>query len=285
MNTLIDFKKLRQFCKMEVSEFQKFADTSIPTLYGVGDLYFKDNNSNVLAVGHLDTVFPDPNDGYCLFSTNKRYVYSPRLDDRLGVYIILDILPKLGINVDVLLTSDEEQCQSTAQDYEFWENKKQYNWIVEFDRAGMDVVNYQYGSKKFNNLLSRYFPSIQAGTYTDICELEGLKVKAFNVGIAYYYQHSPACYADLSQTEKQLERFTRFFWDNKDKKLSHSIQYARTKNVKYTTSKLDKFGIENEKCSICGEYLVYTKEFDSGKCEYCLEWEKVNKRLNDEESS
>ena len=41
-------------------------------------------------------------------------VHSGALDDRLGAYIILDLLPKLGINVDVLLTVGEEQGRSTA---------------------------------------------------------------------------------------------------------------------------------------------------------------------------
>ncbi|MCP6726064.1 hypothetical protein NL526_28810, partial [Klebsiella pneumoniae] len=65
-------------------------------------------------------------------------------DDRLGLYYIMEILPSLGINVDVLLTTDEEIGQSSASEFKKAEGK-QYNWMFMFDRHGYgNVVMYQY---------------------------------------------------------------------------------------------------------------------------------------------
>jgi hypothetical protein len=102
--------------------------------------FYKDNGSNTLAVAHLDTV---QKRGWCELTqlSHDTLVFSPKLDDRLGAYVILELLPKLGINVDVLLTTDEESSNSTAMEFK---TQKQYNWMVEFDRAGRDAVLYQY---------------------------------------------------------------------------------------------------------------------------------------------
>ena len=37
--------------------------------------------------------------------------FAPQLDDRLGVYCLLGLLPKMGIQLDILLTTGEEHCQ------------------------------------------------------------------------------------------------------------------------------------------------------------------------------
>src|SRR5215469_11790126 len=66
---------------------------------GPSDYYhFRDNGSSVLAVAHLDTVVR-PKNRIPRFSNTERgpMVTSGALDDRLGAYVILCLLPRLGI--------------------------------------------------------------------------------------------------------------------------------------------------------------------------------------------
>jgi hypothetical protein len=67
-------------------------------------------------------------------------VFNVKLDDRLGVYTCLIICGR-GLKFDVLLTEDEEIGQSTAS---FSETNKDYNWMFQFDRQGVQTVMYQY---------------------------------------------------------------------------------------------------------------------------------------------
>src|SRR3954465_12674834 len=84
--------------------------------------YRKTKGATVLAVAHCDFVDCDSSH----FFAKDGIVWSSRLDDRLGVYTILDVLPMLGINVDVLLTDGEESCNSTARYFDVKEHD--YKW-------------------------------------------------------------------------------------------------------------------------------------------------------------
>ena len=119
----IDYKKLKDHCVKPLedyfTEYKKFTKGN-----KTGRYIHIDNNSKVLAVAHLDTVFPESKDFVKYRVLGSDYVFSPNLDDRLGVYTILDYLPKHGINMDILLTENEEKCLSSA--YNFKTSKK-YN--------------------------------------------------------------------------------------------------------------------------------------------------------------
>jgi hypothetical protein len=161
-----------------------------------GPYYHHKHGSKVLGVAHLDTVMSARpiKDG--------KFVCCPQLDDRLGVYCLLDWLPRMGIQLDVLLTTGEEHCRSTAAHFQ-----GEYNWIAEFDRAGNDVVFYQY----HDDFAPWWSGRIGHGSYSDIVDMEALGVCAVNIGIGYQFQHTMECYADLRETEKQLKRFGKFF--------------------------------------------------------------------------
>src|SRR3990167_3487637 len=86
---------------------------------------FKDNNAPVLFVGHLDShSYADH--FYVNRISGGHLIMAAQLDDRLGVHIGLDILPRLGVKTDILLTTDEEKGGSTS---EYFVPTKQYNWI------------------------------------------------------------------------------------------------------------------------------------------------------------
>lgn len=141
------------------------------------------------------------------------------LDDRLGVYTILHLLPRLGILTDVLLTTDEEIGQTTA--FEF-ETDKQYDHIIEFDRAGTDVVCYQYTDEGLDQRIRNAGARPGEGIYSDIAELEHLQAKACNWGIGYQDYHSPRAHAWLEDTFKQVARYETFYHQNEGIYLPHS---------------------------------------------------------------
>ena len=184
----------------------------------------KDNGASVLAVAHTDyVVYDKPR------VTGQR-VHAGQLDDRLGCAIIMDLLPRLGIPVDVLLTDAEEIGQSTAADFS---PEKTYNWIVEFDRRGTSVVSYEYQDDTLDSLLESVGFATDWGSFSDICRLDHLGVKGFNVGVDYHGEHTSNCYADLLNTWEHVCKFVKFYRKFSDIKLNHSGSTTRSRYGRY----------------------------------------------------
>lgn len=181
--------------------------------------HFKDNGSKILAVAHLDTVQPARRRDCNLMETaSGPVIYSGALDDRLGAYIILELLPALGLKFDWLLSVGEEDCMSTA---EFFTTEKDYNWVIEFDRGGTDVVMYQYDDWFTSEAVKDSGARVGQGIFTDICVLEHLGVKAFNWGTGYQDYHSPRSHAFLDDTFMMVGHFLRFHEAWKDEEMVH----------------------------------------------------------------
>lgn len=182
--------------------------------------YFADNGSDVLAVAHLDSVQMDrlcqiTNTAAGLLAT------SGALDDRLGVYVILEMLPKLGIVCDWLLTTDEEICSSTAEDF-FPE--KSWNWMISFDRGGTDVVMYNYETKELCGLVEDAGAQVGKGSFSDICQLEHLGCAGFNWGVGYQDYHGARAHAWLEDTFRMVARFVKFYRANADTKFEYEFR-------------------------------------------------------------
>jgi hypothetical protein len=182
-----------------------------------GRFSYLDLGANVLAVAHVDTAYS--------FTQKTRYRYTPHkvkslaLDDRLGAYIICEVLPDLGVKMDVLLTEGEERGDSTSQ---FFVPEKEYNWIVSFDRGGTDVVMYQFEDEQSEDLVRDHgFGALGWGSFSDITEMEHLGCKAFNVGVGYQKQHTSECFARIDDIIGQLEKFCMFWRELKDTHLPH----------------------------------------------------------------
>lgn len=186
-----------------------------------GPLIYQDNGANILAVGHLDFV------KYAKPTISKDLVRCPQLDDRLGVWVILDILKEAGLKFDVLLTDSEEVGQSTAQ---YFESPKKYNWMFEFDRMGTDVVMYDFHTQELALNLEDHGFDVGYGSFTDICYLEQLGVAGFNFGVGYHNQHTDRCYADLNQTYENVVKFCHFYETNKDIEFPFDPNYAPPKS-------------------------------------------------------
>jgi hypothetical protein len=174
-----DREALARVCAMREEEFGLAYDMTVTMVEQPEPdnfYFFKDNGADVLAVAHLDTVQPHHNRPAQIIDTaDGMVVYSGALDDRLGAYVILELLPALGIEYDWLLTTGEEMGMSTAS-YFNPPAGKDYNWMIEFDRGGTDVVMYQYEDKESLKLIRRSGAQIGDGIFSDICYLEHLGI-------------------------------------------------------------------------------------------------------------
>lgn len=203
-----DPTQLAEMCVMtDFSQYAERVDLT-PSANGRPRFYwYQDNGSDILAVAHLDSV---QDDGTCsVTKTSAGYLAtSGALDDRLGVYVLLGLLPKLGITCDWLLTTDEEICQSTAADFPA---DKDYNWIIQFDRGGTDVVMYQYETPFLVSLVEDCGARVGVGSFSDICLLDHLQCAGFNWGVGYQDYHSPRSHAWLDDTFRMVARFIKFY--------------------------------------------------------------------------
>lgn len=196
--TIPKLKQLRKTCLAQITAFERLGDVE-QTPHG--PLIHIDRGSKVLAVAHLDHVVKTRP------VMRDTVISCGQLDDRLGAWVILFLLPYLGINVDVLLTDSEETGQSTAQ---YFVPPKDYNWVVEFDRRGTDVVLYQYDSPSNRELLEEAGFSIGVGSFSDISYLD-IGVSGFNIGVGYHNEHTRFCYADLRDTIDNVALFADFY--------------------------------------------------------------------------
>jgi hypothetical protein len=239
-------KQLEIRCRQSVDDLMKLGVSQSKKRR----LSLLDRGSSVLAVAHCDWVSHLPVHFSSVRIPRETLVFSPQLDDRLGVYTALDFLPSIGINTDVLLTDEEEIGRSTAA---LFDTDKQYNWIVEFDRRGTGAVMYQYDFP-----CKEYF-RVDQGSFSDICELAHLGVQGLNVGVAYEAEHTTRCHMVVEDYAEQMIRFQAMYKELKNKRLEHKRTsfYGRSS---FVTESWDDFGRPPE--------LGYNKV----QCEECLEF-------------
>lgn len=273
-------KELRAFCHANETEFI-MDDTVFTDSFGSFYTHI-DNGSNVLGVCHLDTVFDNEKTPFYIKKTPFR-IFSPKLDDRLGAYILCRILPQFSVNVDILFTTNEEYMQSTARDF-IVPSGKQYNWIFSFDRRGNGAVMYQYDNPDSEKLLARYGIPLLQGSYSDIAELDFMGVKGFNFGTGYHKEHTKQCHTVWHETIRNVEKFVNFYNDNKDVYMEHiqddnltSWYDARIKYdaLPYSSTFYDEINNQYRVhfCEYCGDNIQGDEisEYDkTGLCSTCI---------------
>ena len=268
---MLNIELLKKRCHQHVDTFEG-EHISTP----VGPYIFIDNGADILAVAHLDTVL-DP----LMFIEYTGFVTSPVLDDRLGVHIILDVLPKLDLKYDILLTTGEETCNSTAQ---YFTSPRQYKWMFEFDRHGTDVVLYQYENGETIDAVESVGAEIGLGTYTDLVDLDHLNCVGFNWGCAYELEHTYSCFVDLKDCKYMIDLFVEFYRIYKDTKFKYEVGYGyyRPANTPILNAFMDSYYASDwvlEECEWCGhpDYLMETDVdgMPARLCEDCIEyWDK-----------
>ena len=186
------------------------------------------------------------------------------LDDRLGVYTILHVLPALGINVDILFTMDEESGSSTADlfDVDF-----QYNWIVEFDRKGEDVVCYSFKDIELTKKLESVGFEEGWGTMSDISKMQDRGCKAFNIGIGYENEHGARPWFVIETYERQIERFVEFHKNFKEEHMPHvktvSQVWSYGQNVGGFNYNQGNFNYGRGGSNVSNEYSKWADERDA----------------------
>lgn len=241
-----------------------------------GDFYaFRDNGSDILAVAHLDTVVDHSQRKAEFYVTdNGLAVVSGALDDRLGAYAILELLPKLGVTHDVLLTTGEESGQSTAS---YFDTAKDYKWVIEFDRMGTDVVMYQYDDEGAREAVRAAGAVPGKGSFSDIAYLDDLGVKCFNWGIGYRGNyHSVDGYAYLNDTFAMVEKYRKFRALHGDTAMPHVPEPVKGYSGGYRGLLADEF--DDKQCWWCSQYTVdlvtgYCTNPACTACQDCGEFE------------
>jgi len=205
---MIDKKQLNNRLVQKTKSLANLGDT---TYHDGLQLTHIDNGADVLAVVHLDTVMQAVPE----FKADR--VIAPQLDDRLGLHIILDILPQF-CKFDVLLTDGEEIGRSTAQHFN---TAKQYNWMFQFDRHGTDAVMYDYHFQgNWNTAVDSHF-KVGYGSFSDICYLTQLGVCGVNVGTGYHHEHTLKCYAKYREVQAMIFNFLGFWQINYDQQFDY----------------------------------------------------------------
>lgn len=218
-------KDLKRVCEADEASFGVAYDMQayLCDQPGPENFYFyKDNGSNVLAVAHLDTVghADDRTTRFIVTEGAGTVVFSRALDDRLGAYIILELLPKLGLQYDILLTVGEESGMSTAAFFEPPEGKH-YDYMIEFDRGGTDVVMYQYEDSEVHAMVKAAGARVGQGSFSDVSYLDHLGIKGFNWGVGYQDYHGPRAHAFLDDTFAMVARYLTFAKQNEGVYMPH----------------------------------------------------------------
>lgn len=256
-----DAEALAKICALPESTFgrefdlRRFSTRDRSAIRGEDYWFHKDNGSSVLAMAHLDTVMPAHRREARFVNTEAGpVIYSGALDDRLGAYIILDLLPKMGMNYDLLLTVGEESGGSTAQ---FFEPAKQYDWMIEFDRGGTDVVMYQYDDSEVRDMVRATGADVGNGIFSDICYLDHLNIKGFNWGVGYRDYHGPRSHAYLNDTIEMVAHYALFHEQNEGTYMPHDRRsggfgWGRSSWAQYER---DEYEIDGFRLNNYGEWV------------------------------
>ena len=239
-----DYDMLKTVCNLPIEDFRRLG-TYVPTTISSG-YTFIDRGAKILAVAHLDTVQDKTHFYVESYDDVGDVVFSPRLDDRLGVYLLLEKLPLFGFQYDILLCEDEELGMSTASGFDPFDDLmpefgKRYNWMFEFDRGGSDTVLYRYHTTELASWLKQCGTQVGYGSYTDICELEDLGCKGINFATGYYSYHQINAYALIEETLAGVDAFKNFYQRFSHKHLDHVKQKYSWKS-RYSYDNWGKYG-------------------------------------------
>lgn len=236
----------------------------VPKFLNGAQYKYIDNGKHILAVAHLDTV--QQSDHYYRVKFGGQWrVYSPKHDDRLGVYTILHHLPLLlGENTyDILLTTDEEYGMSTAR---LFTSGKRYKWIFQFDRAGTDAVVYQYDNPQWVSSLQSANWKIGRGSYSDISELSHLGACAVNIGVGYHNNHAIDAYMVEQEYYASIAKFVDFW------KTYNKVRFEMVSDQCSNCDDPDCLGVHT--CECCGiNFHDDLTVFETGFCQNC--WSKM----------
>lgn len=261
MKNLIN--KLKYWLKPKNELFEDFQSFMLDRTKNPQHRIFIDRDSDVLFVSHIDTVKKPK-----FIRKTKRRIYASGLDNRLGCLIAYELSKEL--KADLLICDHEEMARSSGQFHEL----KEYNWIVEFDRAGDDVVTYDLDCKDFRRALSDYW-KIGFGCFSDVCQLN-TNVCCMNVGIGYEFAHSVDSYVCKKTMNRQIEKFKQFYQEHKDTQYKQDKQDDKFDVFDYWNVDHKQYAGECELCGIMANvdyifgHIICKDCFDDMYNQYCF---------------
>lgn len=283
-----DGTALVRVCEAEEHEFEAMYDmTKVKVDQPGADFYlFRDNGSSILAVAHLDTVgLAHQRKTHIVDTEGGTVVYSRALDDRLGAYVLAELLPAMGMRFDLLLTVGEETGQSTAQFFDPSDHHdRTYNWIIEFDRGGTDVVLYQYEDSDLIDKVTATGADVEQGIFSDISYMEHVGVKALNWGVGYRDYHGPRAHVWLDDMFRMVDYFCDFHETWADTHMPHESStdpWYRSYYRGSTYSGGSTSTADESEHSECGEFDSRFEDCHGAMvdhstygpfCEYHLDW-------------
>ena len=196
--------------KLELMNYKVFAcDQSSNCsryIYAVGD-------TPICLTAHLDTVFGfDPHKDIQIDGDILSCKTGMGADDRVGVYMILEIIKELKCNI--LFLEDEECGHSGAVHFIASPYKERFqqenNFCIDLDMAGSNILTfYETTNNEFQKDVSSILPQYKVRNpklgASDLIELtigwekegrngvqkyEGTNVASLNIGVGYYKEHT-----------------------------------------------------------------------------------------------
>lgn len=208
-------------------------------------IYFE-RGSSILAVAHLDSVATYNGHAY---DKAAGVFHCATVDDRIGVWTILYVLPRLGVKVDVLLTTNEERGTSTAGHFVPAEGKT-WNWMVEFDRGLMgtspDWVAYSFKHQpEWAKALDKIM-TLGHGSNSDINHLKDLGICGVNVQTGMKNYHAPDAHVDIAAWQKGIDAFLALHKEYADTRFEYDPKKHKAPVVQYS------YNVHGTPCEICG---------------------------------
>jgi hypothetical protein len=209
----------------------------------------------ICLIAHIDTVADDDYIGspaLTLYDAEQDILHVTSgctLDDRLGIYIILNIL-EAGYRPSIIFTDKEEVGGQGAYSLvnRFPVCPLNIKFMIELDRKGRnDSVYYSCGNKEFEEYINSYGFETAQGTFTDCLILgETWDIAAVNLSCGYMYEHTCLEYAHMEWAEET------------EKKVIEILKQDYTYMPIYKYEKDEEELFELNQCVLCGRDISKT---------------------------
>lgn len=205
-NILVQFLKRSGYMNIIKSNMYIIAEGEIP----------------VTLIAHLDTVsedFYNTVPDMCLYDKDQdilHVVTGGTLDDRLGVYSIIEII-SAGYRPNIIFTLGEELGGIGAEELVQRFKKSPFSnyFMIELDRRGQkDSVYYTCGNKKFEEYINSFGFETAKGSFSDCLIIgETWDIAAVNLSCGYMLEHTALEYAYLEWTHETIEKVKNILED------------------------------------------------------------------------
>lgn len=236
-----------------------------------GKYWHLNNRSNVLGIAHTDSV-SNLKHFRIINLPDETIIYNTSLDDRAGVYVLLYVLPQLGINVDVLLTEGEEVGRSTGEEYAYdVMTEHNYNWMFQFDRGYDEVALYQYeDNTNWKRIIKEIWGKVDYGLFSDISFMDCMGICGLNIPTGYRDYHMSSAHIYMSVLNYNLGRFKKFYDTYKNIKFHYEDKYTYKRSYGYVKYKDKKVTILYN-CCLCNDAVLLEDFYGltNGELNYC----------------